>query len=207
MSRTRRAVLALAVALVAACVVSAPAASAADVVLPFTNYKVGGSLTVKKLNQSITLPDGSTFNGSANLTTAAAVRPRLHPGVHVDDPGARRPDAGHDEARRGPARAGHDHGRLRTHDPHPLDDLGDPEDQEAAARAAQRADHLPHGRADPAHAQLRRAVRVPVERSTGRRPSRTLTGCGLLGPTLGTLLSGPGNAVPRDARPPSRPGG
>jgi hypothetical protein len=32
--------------------------------------KVGGSLTVKKLNQSITLPAGSTFNGSANLTTS-----------------------------------------------------------------------------------------------------------------------------------------
>ena len=30
---------------------------------------MSGSLTVKKLNQSITLPDGSTFNGSANLTT------------------------------------------------------------------------------------------------------------------------------------------
>jgi hypothetical protein len=70
MSRVRRAVLGTAVALLAACVVSVPAASAADVVLPFTNYKVGGSLTVKKLNQSIALPAGSTFNGSANLTTA-----------------------------------------------------------------------------------------------------------------------------------------
>jgi hypothetical protein len=69
MSRARRAVLALAAALLAACVVSVPAASADDLVLPFTNYQVGGSLTVKKLNQSITLPDGSTFNGSANLTT------------------------------------------------------------------------------------------------------------------------------------------
>ena len=69
MSRARRAVLGTAVAALTACVVSVPAASAADVVLPFTNYKVGGSLTVKKLNQSIALPAGSTFNGSANLTT------------------------------------------------------------------------------------------------------------------------------------------
>jgi hypothetical protein len=68
MSRARRAVLGTAVALLAAAVVSVPAASAADVVLPFTNYKVGGSLTVKKLNQSITLPPGSTFNGEANIT-------------------------------------------------------------------------------------------------------------------------------------------
>jgi hypothetical protein len=52
----------------AACVVSVPAASAADTVLPFNDYQVGGNLTVKKLNQSITLPGGSTFNGSANLT-------------------------------------------------------------------------------------------------------------------------------------------
>jgi hypothetical protein len=56
------------VTLVAACAVSASTASAADVVLPFSNYKVGGTLTVKKLNQSITLPAGSTFNGSANVT-------------------------------------------------------------------------------------------------------------------------------------------
>jgi hypothetical protein len=68
MSRARRAVLALAVTMVAACAVSASTASAADVVLPFSNYKVGGTLTVKKLNQSITLPAGSTFNGSANVT-------------------------------------------------------------------------------------------------------------------------------------------
>jgi hypothetical protein len=68
MSLARRAVLALAAAVTAACVVSAPAASAADVVLPFNNYRVGGSLTVKKLNQSIALPAGSTFNGSANVT-------------------------------------------------------------------------------------------------------------------------------------------
>ena len=111
MPRARRAVLALAVALLAACVVSVPAASAADVVLPFTNYKVGGSLTVKKLNQSITLPGGIDLQRQREPDDAAAVRQRLHPGVHVDDPGARRPDPGHDEARRGPAGAGDDQGR------------------------------------------------------------------------------------------------
>jgi hypothetical protein len=68
MSRARRAVLALAVALVATCAISVPSVSAADVVLPFQNYQVGGTLTIKKLNQSITLPAGSTFNGSANVT-------------------------------------------------------------------------------------------------------------------------------------------
>ena len=72
MFHARKALLALALSLVAACAAFAPAASAADVVLPFQNYKVGGNLTVKKLGQSITLPDGSTFNGSANITSRAS---------------------------------------------------------------------------------------------------------------------------------------
>jgi hypothetical protein len=68
MSRVRKAVLFLSLALAAVCAIAVPTASAADTVVPFTNYQVGGSLTVKKLNQSINLPPGSTFNGSANLT-------------------------------------------------------------------------------------------------------------------------------------------
>lgn len=68
MSRVRKAVLFLVLALAAVCAIAVPTASAADTVVPFTNYQVGGSLTVKKLNQSINLPAGSTFNGSANLT-------------------------------------------------------------------------------------------------------------------------------------------
>jgi hypothetical protein len=67
MSRVRRAGLGIAVALVAACALSVPAASAQ--VLPFDDYRVGGTLSLNKLNQSITLPEGSTFNGSANLAT------------------------------------------------------------------------------------------------------------------------------------------
>jgi hypothetical protein len=69
MPRLRKTVLGTAAALLAACAVSVPAASADDLILPFQNYQVGGSLTLAKLNQSITLPPGSTFNGSANLTT------------------------------------------------------------------------------------------------------------------------------------------
>lgn len=44
-------------------------ASAQDTVIPFTNWNVGGSLTIAKLGQSATLPPGGTFNGSADLTT------------------------------------------------------------------------------------------------------------------------------------------
>lgn len=45
------------------------AASAADLVVPFNNWTVSGSLTIAKLGQSATLPPGATFNGSADLTT------------------------------------------------------------------------------------------------------------------------------------------
>jgi hypothetical protein len=68
MPRLRKTLLGTAAALLAAWAVSVPAASA-DTVLPFTNYQVGGTLTLAKLHQSISLPPGSTFNGSANLTT------------------------------------------------------------------------------------------------------------------------------------------
>jgi hypothetical protein len=38
--------------------------------VPFKNWKLTGSLTVKKLNEKITLPAGSTFNGSATIPGA-----------------------------------------------------------------------------------------------------------------------------------------
>jgi hypothetical protein len=69
MSHVRKAVLRTAAALVAVCALSVPAASAQ--VVPFNDYQVGGTLSLKKLGQSVTLPEGSTFNGSADLATGA----------------------------------------------------------------------------------------------------------------------------------------
>ena len=119
MSRARRAVLALAVALAAACVVSVPAVSAADVVLPFTNYKVGGSLTVKKLRL-----------GLLSVPTTCRTSEPIQLTLNYDGPLA-----------------------------YPLNFNG--------------------------------TTTIP-----------SLTGCGLLGPTLGTLLSGPGNAYHVTLGPP-----
>jgi hypothetical protein len=45
-----------------------PAASA-DTVIPFTNWQVSGNLSLAKLDQSVNLPAGSTFNGGVDLTT------------------------------------------------------------------------------------------------------------------------------------------
>jgi hypothetical protein len=65
----RTAVLAATVAAVAALSVAAAPASAGTGVVSqkFENWVVGGSLTPKKLNEPVTLPEGSTFNGSAEL--------------------------------------------------------------------------------------------------------------------------------------------
>ena len=55
-------------ATLALAVAGVSSASAADTIIKFNNWTLSGSVTVKKLNQSITLPKGSTFNGSADLT-------------------------------------------------------------------------------------------------------------------------------------------
>ncbi len=60
----------LCAAVLGLCVGAAGAATAsADVVVPLQNYTVGGTLGLAKLRQNVTLPAGSTFNGSADLTT------------------------------------------------------------------------------------------------------------------------------------------
>ncbi len=66
MRSTLRTALAGAAAAAALAVAAAPASAQS---LPFTNWQLGGSLTVKKLHQSISIPDGSTFNGSLDLAT------------------------------------------------------------------------------------------------------------------------------------------
>lgn len=48
--------------------VAATPALAAGPKLAFENWKLSGSLTVKKLNEQVVLPEGSTFNGVAELT-------------------------------------------------------------------------------------------------------------------------------------------
>ena len=59
----RIAALAAALAAVGAMFVATAPASA----LALENWRVSGTLTPKTLNQTVTLPEGSTFNGNANL--------------------------------------------------------------------------------------------------------------------------------------------
>jgi hypothetical protein len=201
MPHTRRAILALAVALLTAFVVSVPAASAADVVLPFTNYKVGGSLTVKKLNQSITLPAGSTFNGSANLTTQ-----QLSGNVFIPEFTSTVKVLGVptqvttklDEAQ--PAQ-----GTIK------LDSTG--VHIRSMTSAILRIKKLRLGLLGvPTTCRTAEPIQLTLNYDgplafplafDGTTTIPHLTGCGLLGPTLGTLLSGPNNPYHVTLAPPS----
>jgi hypothetical protein len=202
MSRVRRAVLGTAVALLAAAVVAVPSASAADIVLPFTNYKVGGSLTVKKLNQSITLPEGSTFNGSANLTTE-----QLSGNVFIPEFTSTIRVLGVptqvttklDEAQ--PVR-----GSIKV-DPNFTIHI------RSTTSAILRIKKLRLGLLSvPTTCRTAEPVQLTLDYDgplsfpiafDGTTTIPRLTGCGLLGPTLGTLLSGPGNAYHVTLAPPS----
>lgn len=65
--RAAAAVVVLLVALSAGAL-ARPAGASAVIALPFDNWAVWGSITDKKLNESITLPKGTVFNGEALIT-------------------------------------------------------------------------------------------------------------------------------------------
>jgi hypothetical protein len=202
MTRLRRTLLGLATAVLAAGVVSAPTASAADVVVPFDNYTVAGSLTVKKLSQSIALPPGSTFNGQANLTTQ-----QLSGDVSIPEftstirvlgiPTRVTTKLEQVQGVRGTV----------TVDPNFNVHI------RSTTTALLRIKRLRLGllsvpttcrTADPIQLTLDYdgPLAFPLA-FDGTTTIPRLTGCGLLGPTLGTLLSGPGNAYHVELSPPS----
>ena len=165
MSRASRGALSAIAALATAAVLAVPSASAQDVVLPFTNYLVGGTLTVEKLHQSITLPAGSTFNGTANLTTN-----RLQGDVFVPEFGS----------------------TIRV--------LGVPTQLTTKLEQAQPVQGT-IALEGPITLDYEGPLAFPLA-FDGETTIPRLTGCGLLGPTLGTLLSGPGNAYHLTLSPP-----
>jgi hypothetical protein len=190
MSRVRRAVLCTTAALAAAAVVTAPSASA-DVILPFTNYQVGGSLTVKKLHQDINLPEGSTFNGSANLTTS-----QLQGDVFVPEFTSTVKVLGI------PTQV-----TTQLEQVQPVQGTitlnGGNVSIQSTTTAILRIKKLRLGLLSvPTTCRTAEPILLTLNYEGGLTFPLTfdgettiprLTGCGLLGPTLGTLLSGPGN--------------
>jgi hypothetical protein len=67
MSKLKSRFAALAISVAALAAIAAPAAQA-DTIIPLSKWKVSGALGIKKLNQDIRIPAGSTFNGIVNLT-------------------------------------------------------------------------------------------------------------------------------------------
>jgi hypothetical protein len=202
MSRVRRGMLGIAVALLAAAVVSVPAASAADVILPFTNYQVAGSLTVKKLHQSITLPPGSTFNGQANITTQQLTGdvfiPEFTSTVRVLGIPTQVTT------------------KLEQVQPVQGTVTVDPDFQvhlRSTTTALLRIKKLRLGLLSvPTTCRTAEPIVLTLNYDgplvyplafDGTTTIPRLTGCGLLGPTLGTLLSGPGNPYHVTIAPPS----
>jgi hypothetical protein len=200
MSRLRRATLGAVTALLSAAVVSVPPATA-DTVLPFTDYQVGGTLTVKKLDQSITLPEESTFNGAANLTTGElsgdVFVPEFTSTIRVL--------------------------AIPTQVTTKLDQA-----QPVQGTIAVDGGNVSIRSSTSAILRIRKLglglLRVPTTCRTAEPIVLTLdydgplafplafdgvttiprlTGCGLLGPTVGALLSGPGNAYHLTLAPPS----
>jgi hypothetical protein len=200
MPRLRKTLLGTAAALLAACAVSVPAASA-DTVLQFTNYQVGGTLTLAKLHQSISLPPGSTFNGSANLTTQ-----QISGHVSVPEFTSTLTILG-----------------IPTHVTTKLEEA-----QPLQGTVSLDPDFTLHLRANTSAILRIKNLRIgllsvpttcrtaaPIVLTTnfdgrlafplafdGTTTIPSLTGCGLLGPTLGLLLSGPGNAYHLTLSPP-----
>jgi hypothetical protein len=68
--RIRIAALVVTLAAVGAMFTATTSASAFTIKAPFENWKVNGTLTIKKLNQTITFPEG-TFNGEAVIELPA----------------------------------------------------------------------------------------------------------------------------------------
>jgi len=200
MSRVRRAILCAIAVLAAAAVLAVPSASAQDVVLPFENYQVGGRLTVKKLDQDIALPAGSTFNGSANLTTN-----QLHGDVFVPEFTSTVRVLGV------PTRV-----TTQLEQVQPVQGTialnGANVSIHATNTAILRIKKLRLGLIGvPTTCRTAEPILLKLDYDgplafpmvfAGETTIPRLTGCGLLGPTLGTLLSGPGNAYELTLSPP-----
>jgi hypothetical protein len=200
MSRASRGALSAIAALAAAAALAVPSASAQDVVLPFTNYQVGGTLTVKKLDQSITLPAGSTFNGAANLTTN-----QLQGDVFVPEFSSTIRVLGVptqvttklEQAQPVQGTIALDGPNVSIH---------------STTSAILRIKKLRLGLLSvPTTCRTAEPVVLTLDYEgplafplafDGETTIPRLTGCGLLAPTLGTLLSGPGNAYHLTLSPP-----
>jgi len=201
MSRRIRIAAALCVATVAAC---AGTAQAADFVVPFNNWRVGGTLTLAKLQQNVSFPAGSTFNGSADLTTGQLTGTVSIPtftstirvlGIPIQVTQQIVPT--------GPAT-----GTITIGSGGTATIAGSSSDTIYLRSLGIGLLSIPTTCHTAAPVVFGLNYTGPLSLSTGFTFSGTttiprLTGCGLISPVLSTLLSGPGNAYTLTLSPPS----
>jgi hypothetical protein len=161
---------------------------------------VGGTLTVKKLHQSITLPPGSTFHGSANLTTN-----QLQGDVFIPEFTSTIRVLGI------PTRV-----TTKLEQAQPVQGTIALDGANVSIRSTTSAIlHIEKLRLGLLSVPTACRTAEPIELTLnydgplvfplafdGETTIPRLTGCGLLGPTLGTLLSGPGNPYHLTLSPP-----
>jgi hypothetical protein len=206
-SRVRLAVAACAAG--AACAVSlgalfASSAQAADFVVPFTNWQVGGTLTLAKLRQNVQFPGGSTFNGTADLTTG-----QLSGNVAVP------PFTSTIRVLGIPTQVSE---QIKQADP--VTGTVTPGSGGTVSISSTTADNIYLRSVGvgliqiPTSCHTSSPVRFALNYNgplnlasgfsfSGSTTIPSLTGCGLLGPTLSALLSGPGNGYTLTLKPPA----
>jgi hypothetical protein len=179
-------------------------AQAADATLPFTNWQLNGSLTLAKLRQAVPFPSGSTFNGSADLTTDTLsgnvfVPPFTSAVTVFGIPTKVALDIQQASPVSGSVVLGT--GGTVTIKSSASDNLS----LESLGLGPIR---IPAGCHTSKPLALTLDYSGPLNLTTGFSFSGTttippLTGCGILGPVLSTLLSGPGNTYSFTLTPPA----
>jgi hypothetical protein len=206
MARLRYRLAVLFVALLGLTVISAPAAQAADLIVPFNHWKVSGTLGVKKLNQNIPLPAGSEFTGQANLTKKELTGHTTIPDFDATIRVLGIPQ----KVSLSITEAGPTSGTVEYLDGNIVTN--------ASAKAIMRIKKLGVGplsippgancrTSSPVVLPLHNVSPFPLDVSKGLNFSGTytipnLTGCGLFTPLLNTLMAGPNNPFALNMKPP-----
>jgi hypothetical protein len=200
-SRVRLAVAACAVSLAA---LVASSAQAADFVVPFTNWQVGGTLTLAKLRQNVQFPAGSTFNGTADLTTG-----QLSGNVFVPPFTSTIRVLGiPTQVREQVVQANPVTGTVALGSGGTVSINSTTADNIYLRSVGVGLIQIPTTCHTSSPVRFTLNYNGPLTLTTGFSFSGvttipSLTGCGLLGPTLSALLSGPGNAYTLTIKPPA----
>lgn len=179
-------------------------ARAADFVLPFTNWQVGGTLTLAKLHQNVQFPAGSTFNGSADLTTGQLSGNVLVPPFTSTIRVLGIPTRVSEQIKQATPVTG----TVALGSGGSVSIKSTTSDNIYLRSVGVGLIQIPTTCHTSSPVQLTLDYSGPLNLTqgftfTGATTIPPLTGCGLIGPTLSLLLSGPGNQYALTLKPPA----